>query len=123
MADVSLPWQAVTTFFTSAGVIYAFALNYPRYYLEVISNKAFLALGLVSLFSYFIGLLFETYNERLNAKLKNYPEALNIVQSQGESLSTFLTYTALLLSACWVAWLALEALIRSLESFKKRNSE
>ncbi|KHT42620.1 hypothetical protein H4F46_18670 [Pectobacterium brasiliense] len=123
MADISLSWEVITGFFASSVGAYAFALKYPRYYLEIISGKAFMALWFVSILTYSVGVFIHTYSEKLIGKLKDYPAAIDIVNKQWDSISSVLSYAALFLAAGWIAWLALEALIRSLERFKRNNPE
>lgn len=123
MADFSLPWEVVTGFFTSVGVIYAFALKHPRYYIDVISGKAFTVLLGVSLITYFINLFIQTYSDRLIGKLSDYSAAQEIAQKQWESFSTVTAYVLLALTCYWIAYFLLGGLIRSLETYKKKNSE
>lgn len=123
MVDFSLPWEVVTGFFTSIGVVYAFALKNPRYYIDVLSGKAFTVLLCVSLFAYLVHLFIQTYSERLIEKLNDYSAAKEIAHKQWESFSTVTLYIALAITIYWIAYFLLEALIRSLESYKRKNSE
>ncbi|ASY75888.1 hypothetical protein [Pectobacterium polaris] len=123
MADISLSWEVITGFFASASVIYTFSLKHPRFYLEVISGKAFMTLLFVSLFTYLIGVFVHSYSEKLIYKLKDYPAATDIANKQWDSISSMLSYAALFLAASWLAWLGLELLISSIERFKKSNPE
>ncbi|HGF0767947.1 TPA: hypothetical protein ACF7ZB_000202 [Kluyvera georgiana] len=122
MADFSLPWEVVTGFFASVGVIYAFALKHPSYYTDVIEGKAFMALLSVSFFTYSTHIFIQTYSDRLIDKLNDYSAAKEIAHKQWESFSTVTLYATLGLTCYWIAYLLLGALIRSLESYKKKNS-
>lgn len=123
MADLSLSWEAVTGFFAPAGVIYAFALKYPRYYIDVISGKAFTVLLSTSLLAYLIQLFIHSYSDKLIEKLNDYPAAKEIAIKQWESFFAVMLYIGLALTCYWIAYGLLEWLIRSLETHKKQNGE
>jgi SNF family Na+-dependent transporter len=123
MADFSLTWEVVTGFFASVGVIYTFALKNTRYYLDIISGKAFKVLLNASLLVYFIQLFINIYSDKLSEKLNDYPAAKVMVIEQWQSFFTVVLYIGLALTFYWIAYIVLEALIRSFEAHRKQNGE